>query len=142
MGAELGKGALPSPMLRDFLQMMGNAFPVYSVVERNTKGSVSARCQLCGKGDETYAHMQGHCEELMGIRQQAHDDIVETIMHELEQRLGRAVQDQRLAEYEPDTIILWTGSQNQLHSVVVEFTLSILEDADTHHRKIAENDGG
>eukprot|EP00961_Rhodomonas_salina_P143888 1936522-Rhodomonas_salina.2 len=41
-------------------------FPVYSVVERNTKGSVSAtlRCPLSDghsvrKGDETYAHR--HC---------------------------------------------------------------------------------
>eukprot|EP00961_Rhodomonas_salina_P096646 1299998-Rhodomonas_salina.1 len=75
-------------------------------------------------------------------------------MHELGQRLGRAVQvfnsqqvdamgpckDQRLTEYEPDTIILWTDSHHQhlQHAVVVEFTCSIREDADTHHRKILE----
>eukprot|EP00961_Rhodomonas_salina_P281932 3810015-Rhodomonas_salina.1 len=47
-------------------------------------------------------------------------------------------EDQRLAEYEPDAIILWTDSHHQRHAVVVEFTLSIREDADTHHWKIVE----
>ena len=52
-----GKHAIPAPALRDFLQMIGNAFPVGKVVERNTHGSSSPVCKLCGQCEESYTHI-------------------------------------------------------------------------------------
>eukprot|EP00961_Rhodomonas_salina_P284139 3840459-Rhodomonas_salina.1 len=102
-------------MLRDFLQMIGNAFPVNAVIDRNTHGSVSSKCALCGAESETYTH-----PELDGIRQVAHDDIVDALTAELGERCecGRITvhtrpraysmgpcDDEWLASYEPDAII-------------------------------------
>ncbi len=59
--AERGHNTLPAAMRRDFLQMMGNAFPVFKIVARNSWGAVSASCQLCQQDKESYAHVQMWC---------------------------------------------------------------------------------
>ncbi len=50
--ADRGKKTLLVQMQRDFLQMIGNAFPVYEVIVRNSGGSVSSQCLLCHKEDK------------------------------------------------------------------------------------------
>eukprot|EP00961_Rhodomonas_salina_P023030 308634-Rhodomonas_salina.1 len=97
--------------------------------------------------------MQAQCPELDGIRQVAHNDIMDALTAELGELCKRGqitvhtrprvdsmgpYDDERLASYEPDAIIEWKDKHHQTHLVVVEFTRSIREDASTHDAKVAE----
>ncbi len=132
--AERGPNTLPAAMQRDFLQMIGNAFPVFEVVARNSGGAVSARCPLCQGEEELYAHMQMWCEKTKQARMAAHDRIATALLDWIRRRHQGAVvhmkarvdtlgdcEDSRIAEYVQDAVVevsMW-GVKTV---VLVEFT--------------------
>mmetsp|Transcript_62389 Transcript_62389/g.129494 ORF Transcript_62389/g.129494 Transcript_62389/m.129494 type:complete len:205 (+) Transcript_62389:2887-3501(+) len=79
------KYGLKQQMVRDFLQMIGNAFPVAQIVARNKEQSVSDKCQLCKKAIETYPHMQMGCEKTEKARSKCHDMILRTLLDEIQE---------------------------------------------------------
>jgi len=82
MGKVLTKqpAVLSSKAIRDFLQAKGNCFPVGKVVSRNTYGSVSPKCRLCGAPVEDYPHMQRGCAPTKDCRQKTHDLIAAALL--------------------------------------------------------------
>ncbi len=73
---------LPAPMWRDLLQMIGNAFPAYEVVARNSGGTVSSQCPLCHS--KLCAHAQMWCCKTKEAPSQAgmaaHDKIMSALL--------------------------------------------------------------
>ena len=148
--SERGKHRLPALARRDFIQMIGNAFPVGQVVERNTKGACTGICPLCKKVTETYSHMQMGCSVTKDARQKAHNLIVAALLKQLRVKC-RGIQvhaearvdemgpcpDTRLAAYKPDAIIEY-NKDGQRHIVVLEFTRSLADDPETQKEKVSE----
>eukprot|EP00961_Rhodomonas_salina_P116751 1571346-Rhodomonas_salina.1 len=63
--------------------MIGNAFPVFKVVDSNTHGAVKQQCPSCGKAEESYSHFQASCEENKPARMAAHNAIVRALTDQL-----------------------------------------------------------
>jgi len=70
--------------LRDFIQAKGHCFPVGKLVSRNSYGSVSPKCHLCGASVEDYPHMQRGCPATKDCRQKTHDRIAEALLEGLQ----------------------------------------------------------
>eukprot|EP00961_Rhodomonas_salina_P103185 1387701-Rhodomonas_salina.1 len=130
--------------------MIGNAFPVFKVVDRNMHGAVKQRCLSCGRAEESYLHFQSSCEENKQASMAAHNAIVPVLTDQLGERCQRVkvhlessvwahgpCLDPQLAAYQPDAIVEFEKDL-QTYLVLVEFTRSFDKTPEVRKRKIAE----
>ena len=105
---------------RDFIQMIGNAFPVNQIVSRNTHKSVTDKCHLCRKAVKTYPHMQMGCIKTKDVRTRIHNMILEELLKAIKTKCPTAEIDRNpkicdyclcvdalLASFEPEAIVRW-----------------------------------
>jgi ribonuclease HI len=147
--AEKGRRTLPAAMRRDFLQMIGNAFPVYEVVARNSGGAVSSRCPLCHGEEESYAHMQMWCGKTKEARMAAHDRIMAALLQGIRRQHPSAVihdrarvdaigecEDGRIGAYVPDAVVEAT-LHGKTTVMLLEFSRGLAEGVPDHDFKVA-----
>jgi len=124
---------LSAKNIRDFLQAKGYCFPVGKLLNRNSYGTVSSKCKLCGALMEDYPHMQRGCPKTKDCRQQTHDKIARALLDGIQQLspLSRVVErpvmgtydncPANLATFTPDGIV---HDGNNIYIIEVSTTFS------------------
>ena len=125
---------------RDFIQMIGNAFPVNQIVLQNTHKSVTNKCHLCRKAIEMYLHMQMGCIKTKDVRTRIHNMILEELLKAIKTKRPTAeidrkpkigdycpCEDAHLASFEPDAIVRWLDEEGVERMIVVEVTRCLTE---------------
>ena len=134
------KNGISPGAARDFIQMIGNAFPVAQIVSRNTHQSTCEKCKLCQKATETYPHMQMGCEKTKDARTKCHIMILQEILNAIKAKCPDAeidnkpkigdykpCDDAHLASFEPDSVIQWTDEKGRQWMVITEMTRCLTE---------------
>ena len=71
-----------------------NLLPVRSVQARCRKAVPSTQCRLCGRGEETLAHIINHCHHNLGMVRERHNAILERIVRAIPDHLGTKMKEQ------------------------------------------------
>ncbi|KAL5509843.1 hypothetical protein EMCRGX_G005280 [Ephydatia muelleri] len=71
-----------------------NLLPVRSVQARCRKAVPSTQCHLCGRGEETLAHIINHCHHNLGMIRERHNAILERIVRAIPDHLGTKMKEQ------------------------------------------------
>ena len=71
-----------------------NLLPVRSVQARCRKVVPSTLCRLCGRGEETLAHIVNHCHHNLGLVWERHISILERIVRAISEHLGTKLKEQ------------------------------------------------